>query len=226
MGSAPLPETPSFFDRAKDFGSSIAEKVGMGGGDASARAARATETYKAQIANMPPDLQKLSGGQVGLERYYEILADQNKGISPTALLAAATIGAPLIASLFGGDDEEERASDISGFRKPNALLAKDPDKFIVQNLAPQQVTARNPQDLIVESPYTLNQGGLAQFPRKELLVEGPGTEKSDDIRAMLSDGEFVLTGRAVRGADPTGQGNRYRGADNLYRMMRDFEMRA
>ena len=114
MGAAPLPETPSFFDRAKGV---------FTGGDANARALEAGKIYKAEFANMPPDLQKLSGGQVGLKRYYEILADQNKGISPTALLAAATIGAPLIASLFSGGDEEERASDISGFRRPNALLA-------------------------------------------------------------------------------------------------------
>jgi len=63
-------------------------------------------------------------------------------------------------------------------------------------------------------------------PRAQMLVEGPGTERSDDIPAMLSDGEFVLNARSVRGADPTGQGNRYLGAQNLYRMMRDFEMRA
>jgi len=227
-----LPNQPTIdapqniFDRAKDFGSGIFEKFGIGSGDANARALEASKIYKAEIAGLPANLQEYSGGEAGLRRYYAILADQNKGISPTALLAAATIGAPLIASLFSGDDEEDRASDISGFRKPNALLAKDPNKFIVQNLDPQQVTARNPQDLIVESPYTLNQGGLAQFPRKEMLVEGPGTEKSDDIPAMLSDGEFVLNARSVRGADPTGQGNRYLGAKNLYSMMRDFEMRA
>ena len=69
-------------------------------------------------------------------------------------------------------------------------------------------------------------GGMAQYPRREMLVEGPGTERSDDIPAMLSDGEFVINAKAVRGADPTGQGNRYRGAQNLYDMMRNFEMRA
>jgi hypothetical protein len=74
-------------------------------------------------------------------------------------------------------------------------------------------------------PQYLNYGGTAQYPRREMLVEGPGTERSDDIPAMLSDGEFVLNSRAVRGADPTGQGNRYRGAQNLYNMMRNFEMR-
>jgi len=215
----------SIFNRVKGAGSDFFNRV-TGGGDANQKLINARETYNAERAYMPEDLRGRPGGQAAFDRYYQILADQNKGISPTALLAAATIGAPLIASLFSGDDEEERASDISGFRKPNALLAKDPNKFIVQNLAPQQVTARNPQDLIVESPYTLNQGGLAQFPRKEMLVEGPGTEKSDDIPAMLSDGEFVLNARSVRGADPTGQGNRYLGAKNLYSMMRDFEMRA
>jgi len=62
--------------------------------------------------------------------------------------------------------------------------------------------------------------------RARALVEGPGTEKSDSIPARLSNGEFVLTARAVRGADPTGNGDRYRGAQNLYKLMRNFEMRA
>ena len=31
-------------------------------------------------------------------------------------------------------------------------------------------------------------------------INGPGTETSDDVPAMLSDGEFVMTGEAVRGA--------------------------
>jgi len=69
-------------------------------------------------------------------------------------------------------------------------------------------------------------GGMAEFPRRDLLVEGPGTERSDDIPAMLSDGEFVINSRAVRGADPSGRGNRYAGAQNLYNLMRNFEMRA
>ena len=43
---------------------------------------------------------------------------------------------------------------------------------------------------------------------------------------MLSDGEFVMTNRAVEGADPSGNGDRYAGAKNLYGMMRNFEMRA
>jgi len=63
-------------------------------------------------------------------------------------------------------------------------------------------------------------------------IEGPGTGRSDSIptriyqdgrpvqEARLSDGEFVMTERAVRGA---GNGDRAKGAARMYRMMRDFE---
>ena len=43
---------------------------------------------------------------------------------------------------------------------------------------------------------SLAEGG---FPRKNGKIEGPGTETSDDIPAMLSDGEFVVNARTVRG---------------------------
>ena len=46
--------------------------------------------------------------------------------------------------------------------------------------------------------------------------EGPGTGTSDDIPAMLSDGEFVMTAKAVRGA---GGGDRREGAKRMYQMM-------
>lgn len=63
-------------------------------------------------------------------------------------------------------------------------------------------------------------------------VEGPGTGTSDSINAvimqngrpvqeaLLSDGEFVMTERAVRGA---GNGDREAGAAKMYEMMRQFE---
>jgi hypothetical protein len=37
---------------------------------------------------------------------------------------------------------------------------------------------------------------------------------------MLSDGEFVMTARAVKGA---GNGSRNNGMKNMYQMMRTFE---
>jgi len=63
-------------------------------------------------------------------------------------------------------------------------------------------------------------------------VEGPGTGRSDDVEAQiyqngvpvqearLSDGEFVMTENAVKGA---GNGDREAGAANMYRMMQQFE---
>ena len=80
-----------------------------------------------------------------------------------------------------------------------------------------------------------------QFPRMDGDINGPGTETSDDIPAMLSDGEFVMTGRAVRGAgsyemqaDPNGiislmptlKENRERGMNLMYKMMDTFAGKA
>jgi hypothetical protein len=74
----------------------------------------------------------------------------------------------------------------------------------------------------------MNMGGIAAlaqggYPRRTGQISGPGTEKSDSIPAMLSDGEFVLTAKAVRGADPTGKGNRRAGAKQMYKLMHQLE---
>jgi|TARA_R100000149_G_C5879287_1_gene143751 hypothetical protein len=66
-------------------------------------------------------------------------------------------------------------------------------------------------------------------------IEGPGTGTSDSIPAMiyqdggpvqearLSDGEFVMTERAVRGL---GDGNRNKGAARMYELMNQYEAMA
>ena len=54
-------------------------------------------------------------------------------------------------------------------------------------------------------------------------VDGPGTGVSDSVPARLSDGEFVLTAKAVRGA---GGGDRDVGAARLYDMMSELEATA
>ena len=53
--------------------------------------------------------------------------------------------------------------------------------------------------------------------------KGPGTGTSDSIPAMLSDGEFVMTADAVRGA---GGGDRREGARKMYEMMDNLERTA
>lgn len=54
-------------------------------------------------------------------------------------------------------------------------------------------------------------------------LQGPGTGTSDSIPARLSDGEFVMTAKAVRGA---GDGDRKAGARRMYQLMHEFEKRA
>ncbi len=54
-------------------------------------------------------------------------------------------------------------------------------------------------------------------------VDGPGHGTSDSVPARLSDGEFVLTAKAVRGA---GGGDRDIGAARIYDMMADLEATA
>jgi len=66
----------------------------------------------------------------------------------------------------------------------------------------------------------LAQGG---YPRMNGQINGPGTEKSDSIPAMLSDGEFVMTAKAVRGA---GGGSRREGAKRMYALMHQLERNA
>ena len=64
-------------------------------------------------------------------------------------------------------------------------------------------------------------GGIIQsFPRRNGSIRGPGTGTSDEIPAMLSDGEFVMTADAVRGA---GNGSRKHGMRRMYDMMQNFE---
>ena len=81
----------------------------------------------------------------------------------------------------------------------------------------------------------------SNFPPMDGDINGPGTEQSDDIPAMLSDGEFVMTARAVRGAGsyemqtepggiinliPSLEEDRERGMDVMYKVMDTFSGQA
>lgn len=66
-------------------------------------------------------------------------------------------------------------------------------------------------------------GQTIRFVKDGGHINGPGTGTSDDVPAMLSDGEFVLTAKAVRGA---GDGSRIQGAKRLYKLMNQLEKRA
>ena len=57
-------------------------------------------------------------------------------------------------------------------------------------------------------------------------ITGPGSPTSDSIPTRLSNTEFVQTGKAVAGADPTGNNNPDQGAKVMAGIMRAFEQRA
>jgi len=69
------------------------------------------------------------------------------------------------------------------------------------------------------APY----GNVPRYVANGGHVRGPGTPTSDSIPAYLSDGEFVMTTKAVRGA---GNGSLRDGAKRLYAMMDELERRA
>ena len=148
---------------------------------------------------------------------------------PLALAGTAVAGAAgafetpeenIDASPFGTTSQElfaanpARYSVFAGFRKPTAISsAQVPSsqlsEYIYKNYLPRQAAAGG----------IMNRQGQ-DFPRRQGFISGPGTETSDDIPAMLSDGEFVMTARAVRGA---GNGSREKGVRKMYDMMRAFE---
>jgi len=83
-----------------------------------------------------------------------------------------------------------------------------------------------------------NMGGIAELDMREGgESEGPGTGTSDDIPAMLSDGEFVMTAKATRGAGAFdvnktksgiklikgGSASREEGVKNMRELMNIFE---
>lgn len=61
------------------------------------------------------------------------------------------------------------------------------------------------------------------YPRKTGAINGPGTATSDSIPAMLSDGEFVMTAKAVKSM---GGGSRREGAKKMYALMHQLERNA
>ena len=96
---------------------------------------------------------------------------------------------------FDGADPEERQEYLNQIKKNNEEKSKrevvtDYDKYGIRTVAA---------------------GGE---------VNGPGTGTSDSVPARLSDGEFVVTAKAVRGA---GSGDRDVGAARMYDMMSQLE---
>ena len=69
--------------------------------------------------------------------------------------------------------------------------------------------------------YRARGGGIADLDMRSGGESiGPGTGTSDDVPAMLSDGEFVVTAKAV---ENLGGGDRMMGAKRMYQMMNTLD---
>ena len=149
---------------------------------------------------------------------------------------AAAFAVPAGISLLLSPEEEELDRKI-----PPGDPRREPwERY--KNMTPEQKASSEGRELYrqaVGGPmYTEEQGariaGVTPFQAEEFykrwperipvqaggMIRGPGTGTSDSIPALLSDGEFVMTDAAVRGA---GRGDRELGAARMYELMSQFE---
>ena len=158
----------------------------------------------------------------GVGRY---LADNTPNMVSNFLPAA--VGAMGVAGLAGAFDTEEpqMPDGFEGFMDRRG----NPERYAlnfggVRPMGSSGYTTYTPPPYVPPT-YNAAQGsgpsGVAQgFPRMNGPIDGPGTGTSDDVPAMLSDGEFVFTAKAVRNM---GQGSRRKGAKKMYALMKKLE---
>ncbi len=130
-------------------------------------------------------------------------------------VATATLGAGALGAF---DTPEQKMPDPYGITAKE-LLEKNPELYRVL-YGPYMAPPRTTRDQVLVPATSFAAKGGEMFPRKTGFISGPGTETSDDVPAMLSDGEFVMTARAVRGL---GNGSRKQGVRKMYDMMKNFE---
>lgn len=169
----------------------------------------------------------LSGGSAGGG-----IMDTLSGISlkDAALYGSLGIGA---LGLMGGSPEEDGGGTPRPYPEGEAFgTVQDQEGTVYEIADPEQMAEYNEMmrkyqdpdfrygtsDVVVSAKHG---GSFDDFVDGE--VKGPGTGTSDSVPAKLSDGEFVLTAKSVRGA---GGGNRDIGAARLYDMMADLEATA
>jgi len=158
---------------------------------------------------------KPSGYKDGLLGYGEFFGlDPTKGLgfllnSKIGEGLATGLGNQLLSSIF--DKEEDPDSGDLANERFNRGAGQAPIRF----------AERPRRDRSQDDTMMLNEGGPAYFPRRNggiMPSEGSGTE--DDVPAMLTAGEFVMTRDAVKGA---GGGNLNSGINKMYGMMDSLE---
>jgi hypothetical protein len=145
------------------------------------------------------------------------------GPAAYGILSAAPLAEQLYNQYINPPEEEE---DTGGYEN---LYAMDPSQYQIGS-----ITGYNPQGYFMAAEggevtgfaegggqkIQHPDGDTKEHPKRIGEIVGRGTGTSDDIPAMLSDGEFVMTAKAVRNA---GGGSRKVGAKNMYKMMKSLE---
>ena len=169
----------------------------------------------------------------------ELAAAELTGIGGFVRKFGPAIGGVMaIDALQGQENPESLDMSQEGINQALTLLEENPERYrSFQNLqirgggqfSPFEIQPIYSEPLgttTYQSTAKVAGGGgmdVNDFPPRIGRISGPGTETSDDIPAMLSDGEFVMTAEAVRGA---GNGSREAGMRNMYQMMNQFEAMA
>jgi hypothetical protein len=137
-----------------------------------------------------------AAGLLGKLAYDE--AKNRKGVALTPLTQEGSTGRYNI---------EAEIARRTGQPAPNpvefGLLPKGTIPTLSGGKPPQQEAATGMRYGGMVMPMAYAKGGnvaTEDFERMNGGINGEGTETSDDVPAMLSDGEFVMTGQAVRGA--------------------------
>jgi hypothetical protein len=132
--------------------------------------------------------------------------------SKTGGIASLMAGGPPEQDMgqFGSSDSPMGASVKNPFDSMNSVSGMIPETPLRQVMPPTMnmggqatgVPGLTPDMSGAEMMDTIedNPGITAFFPRKLGMIDGPGGPKDDKIPAMLSDGEFVFTAKAVENA--------------------------
>ena len=210
-------------------------KIGVTGGLAGALAKLAyDETKKDKGVPLTPLTQMDATGRYNIEaEIARRMGQQAPNPVEFGLLPANTF-----PQLSGGKPMQARDGGSATKQYPNKGLEA------LAKVAPQVVDRMGYYGGGMVMPMAYAEGGnvnMEDFNRMNGGINGQGTETSDDIPAMLSDGEFVMTGQAVRGAGryqmeqgnggiislvPTLDEDRQRGTDLMYKMMDTFANQA
>jgi hypothetical protein len=141
-----------------------------------------------------------------------------------------------ILQAAGAEDEQGRTDPIMGGILQQMLYEQRKPQFdkvmTPLEMAQYDTGERNPGYKGTAAPGTPTVNYRPKMMNMGGMIDGPGTGTSDSIpaqiyqnggpvqEARLSDGEFVMTADAVRGA---GGGNRNAGAAKMYQMMNQLE---